>query len=78
MALTLVIRDYARHKLAELEEAIRQFEAKYQMPFEAYQQIWESEDRAADYTFEAESDFLEWEALVTRHKRLGESFAWLP
>ncbi|MEK7277146.1 MAG: hypothetical protein AAB427_07340 [Chloroflexota bacterium] len=78
VALTLVIRDYARHKLAEIEMALRRYEEKYKMPFDAYRKIWESEDRQEHYAYEAEQDYLEWEALVTRQKRFTEAFAWLP
>ncbi len=78
VALTLVIRDYARHKLADLEAALRQYEEKYQMPFEEYRQIWENEEREEHYTYQAEWDYLEWESLVTRYDRLSASFAWLP
>ncbi len=77
-ALTLIMRDYARQKLADLEAGLRQFERKYGMPFEAYRRIWESEDRPEQYSFEAEDDYLMWEGLVTRYQRLSESFAWLP
>jgi len=77
-ALTMIIRDYARQKLAELESGLRRFESKYGMPFEAYRHIWETEDRPEDYSFQAEDDYLMWEGLVTRHKRLSGSFAWLP
>ena len=76
--LTMVIRDYARQKLADLETGLRRFERKYGMSFEAYHRIWESEDRPEHYTFEAEDDYLMWEGLVTRRNRLVESFAWLP
>ena len=69
------MRDYTRHKLAEIEVALRRYEEKYVMPFEAYQRIWETEDREEHYTYEAEHDYLEWEALSTRRKRLVESFA---
>lgn len=71
-ALTMIIRDYARQKLAELETGLRQFESKYGMSFEAYHHIWESEDRPEHYAFEAEDDYLVWEGLVTRRKRLRE------
>lgn len=40
------------------------------MPFEAYKQVWETEDREEHYTYEAEQDYLQWEALITRRKRL--------
>lgn len=78
VALLLLIREYARHKLAEIQTAIQRYEEKYGMPFEAYKQIWNTEDREEDYSYVAESDYLEWEALVTRLKRLEASFAWLP
>jgi len=78
VALTLMMRDYARQKLAEINAALRRYEEKYRMPFEAYKQIWETEDREEHYAYQTEWDYLEWEALVTRRKRLMESFAWLP
>jgi hypothetical protein len=78
VALVLLMRDYARHKLTEIDAALKQYEQKHGIPFEAYQRIWDSEDREEHYTYAAESDYLAWEALVTRRKRLESSFAWLP
>lgn len=77
-ALTMVIRDYARQKMAELEAGMRQFEIKYGMTFDAYRRLWENEDHPEHYTFEAEDDYLMWEGLNTRRNRLVGSFAWLP
>lgn len=77
-ALTMIIREYARQQLAELEAGLRQFERKYGMSFEGYRHIWDTKDRSEHYAFEAEDDYLMWEGLVTRHKRLNKSFAWLP
>lgn len=77
-ALITIIREYARQKLVELEAGLRQFESKYGMSFEDYRHIWKSEDKPEHYTFEAEDDYLMWEGIVTRRKRLVESFAWLP
>jgi len=78
VALLILIRDYARHKLAEVETAIQLYEQKYGMSFDAYKQIWDAEDRDEHYSYAAENDYLEWEALVTRRNRLEASFAWLP
>jgi hypothetical protein len=55
-ALTLIIREYARQKLAELEAGLRQYEAKYGKSFDEYRKTWETEDRPEDYRFEAEDD----------------------
>ncbi len=78
LALAVVIRDYARHKLTDIEDALRRYEEKYKMSFDAYQQVWETREREEHYNYEAEWDYLEWEGLVTLHKRVAESYAWLP
>jgi len=78
MALVLLVRDYARHKLAEIDAAIEQYEQRYGMSFAAYKQIWDSEDRVEHYAYAVEQDYLEWEALVTRRNRLESCYAWLP
>ncbi len=77
-ALTLIMREYARQQLAKLGDELQEFERKYGMSFEAYRRIWNTEEKEDHYTFEAENDYLMWEGAVTRHKRLSESFAWLP
>ena len=73
VALTLMMRDYARQKLAKIDATLRRYEEKYGMPFEAYKQIWETEDREEHYAYQTEWDYLEWESLVTRRKRLMEA-----
>ena len=78
VALTLVIRDYARRKAEVINAAIRRYEDKYKMSFDEYKRRWETIDRKEDYTLEAEEDYLDWEALVTRRSRLEAAFAWLP
>jgi hypothetical protein len=47
------------------------------MPFDEYRQCWESPDRDEDYYWEVERDYLEWEALVTRRRRLKDVYGWL-
>jgi hypothetical protein len=77
-ALALLMRDYARYKLVEIEAALQTYEEKYGMAFAAYRQRWETQETDEDYTYEAEQNYLEWEGLVTRRARLEESLAWLP
>ena len=69
-ALALILRDYAHGKLAEIEVTLRRYEEKYDMLFEAYKRIWETEDREEHYAYEAEQDYWKWEALITRRRRL--------
>jgi hypothetical protein len=77
VALLLVLRDAIAYRLERIEAGLRAYEEKYGLPFEAYKRRWETEDRPEDYTYEAEQDYLDWEALVTRKKRLEESYGWL-
>ena len=78
IALVLLMRDYARHKLAQIKAEMEEYEQKYGMPFEVYKGGWETEAREEDYSYEREQDFLEWEALATRYARLESGFAWVP
>lgn len=77
LALLLVLRDAVAYRLEKVTAALKAFEDKYGMSFEEYRERWEAEDKPEYYTYEAERDFLEWEALVTRRKRLEDLQAWL-
>lgn len=78
LALAVVIRDYAKRKMEELVARMKQYEEKYGTTFENYRQKWETQEREVDYSYEAETDYLHWEALFTQHKRLHNSFARMP
>jgi hypothetical protein len=76
-ALLLVLRDAIAYRQERIETELRAFEEKYGMPFERYRQQWESAERDDDYRWEAERDYLEWEALVTQKRRLEDVYGWL-
>ncbi len=78
VALTLIIRDCFHYKLAQIETSLKHYEQKYKSSFEAYKQIWDTADCEDHYSYEAEQDYLEWEALITRRRRLNDRLAWLP
>lgn len=78
IAARIVLRDAIEHRLEKIAADLRRFENKYGMTFEEYNQRWNTEDRPEDFTFEAETDFLEWEAQVTRKTHLESMCAWLP
>jgi hypothetical protein len=77
VALLLVLRDALAHRLEHIDAESRAFETKYGISFDEYRHRWETEDRDEDYRWEAEKDFLEWEALVTRKRRLEGLYGWL-
>ena len=76
-ALLLVLRDALAYRLERMEAELRAFESKYGTTFDEYRQRWESQDRDEDYAWEAERDYLEWEAAVTRKQRLESVYSWL-
>jgi hypothetical protein len=77
-ALSLALKDAIAYRLEQIERGLKAFEEKYGMPFEAYRRLWEEEDRPEHYSFEAERDYLHWEALITRKERLERLAQWLP
>lgn len=77
VALLLVLRDAVAHRLEHVKDGLGAFEVKYGMDFASYRKIWESEDNDDLYGWEAERDYLEWEALVTRKNRLEDVAQWL-
>jgi hypothetical protein len=66
-----ILREKIRRDLAQIILEQTRFALKYGMSFEEHKPRWESEDRPEDYSFEAETDYLAWEALATRKARLG-------
>lgn len=75
-ALLLVLKDAIAYRLEKIAAGLRAYEDKYGMSFDEYKRLWETEDRSEHYTYEVEMDYLEWEALVTRQKRLEGVYAW--
>ncbi len=78
LALFLVVKDAIAYRLEKIAAGLKAYEDKYGMSFAAYKRLWETKDQPEHYTYEAEMDYLEWEALVTRQKRLKNAYAWLP
>jgi hypothetical protein len=78
VALLLVVKDAIAYRLEKIAASLKAFEDKYGVSFAEYKHLWEAEDRPEHYTYEAEMDYLEWEALVTRQERLRNVHTWLP
>ena len=71
-AVRITVRDALKHRLERVEEEIEEFEEKYGMSFEEFKQKWNSDEIEDRYSYDVESDFWEWEGLVTRKKRIEE------
>ncbi|MGH7594863.1 MAG: hypothetical protein ACREOI_00860 [bacterium] len=78
VALHLATKDLVQLKLREAEQQIKNFEERYGMAFEKFQQDWENDQIADKYSYEVEKDFWEWEAAQTDCTRLREMLETLP
>jgi hypothetical protein len=70
VAMLIVLKDAIAHRLEQIASEERRFESLYHQSFSDYKRHWEMEDKPEDYSLDAESDYLKWEALETRKARL--------
>ncbi len=73
VALRLVLRDARAYLLEQTEAAIRRFDTKYGVSFEDYDAYIKRDDPEEAYSWEAERDYLMWEAMVMRRCRLAST-----
>lgn len=62
------VKDALFLQLQEVSKKIALFEGKYNSTFDVFERKWEKMPRAKKNAYEAESDYLDWEALE-EHKR---------
>jgi len=78
VALYLVLKEFIKLKLEQVEWRDKEFEKKYQMNFARFKEAWDSGKIRDKYSYRVEKDYWEWEASVTDRKRLQEFLKWLP
>ena len=77
MAIRLTLRDAARFKLRELESGLNRFEEKYGMTFSQFERAFQDGDIPDAFSYEVESDYLEWEGLLSRKKHAEDVLQWM-
>ena len=76
-ALRMVTRDAIAHRLESIAKQLRIWEQKYGMSFEQFDVRFQAEALPHQYSYEVEQDYLEWEGLLCRQRRLQEMGDWL-
>lgn len=76
VTLHIALRDAVEHRLEKIEEAIRDLERKYGMPFDDFQGRGQREEIPNQFSYEVESDYLEWEGLTSRKRKLERIRQW--
>jgi hypothetical protein len=72
-AVRSTIRDALVYRLDKVDEQIQSFEEKYGMSFEEFKEKWEDNQVDEKHSHEVESDFWEWEGLVSRKKVIEDA-----
>lgn len=76
-ALRIVTQDAIAHRLESIAKQLQIFEQKYGVPFEQFDLRVQAEEFPNQYSYEVEQDYLEWEGLLCRQRRLQEVSDWL-
>ena len=74
----MVTKDLVRLQLQEVEQQVRNFEKRFGMAFEKFQQAWENDLIPDKYSYEVEKGYWEWETLHADLPRLREILENLP
>ena len=76
-ALRIVAREAIDHRVEQLAARMRTFEHKYGCAFEAFDARFQAGEIPDQHRYEVEQDYLEWEGLLSRRRRLHEVRQWL-
>src|SRR5262245_18934565 len=76
-ARRIVTQDAIAHRLESIAKQLQTLEQKYGMSFEQCDGRFQAEEFPNQYGYEVEQDYLEWEGLLCRQRRLREVDDWL-
>ena len=72
LAIHDIIRDALEHRLEKIQIELKGFEEKYLMSFKEFDTRFQSEKLPDQFSYSIEKDYLEWEGLIHRQRRLEE------
>lgn len=78
VALLIALKDALDYRLEKIDESIYQLEQKYGMSFAQFQSLGEERKIPDQFSLAVESDYFEWDGLISRKKKLEQIGQWLP
>lgn len=69
LAVVTLLEDAVEHRIEKIEAAIKVYEKKYGTGFEDFKRRFEKGEIPDSYTYNKETDFFEWEGLMSRIRR---------
>ena len=76
-AVRIVAQDAIDHRLEHLAKQLQALEQKYGITFTQFDARFQQGEIPCQHSYEVEQDYLEWEGLICRQRRLQEVRAWL-
>jgi hypothetical protein len=77
VALLIALQDAVEHRLEKIDAAIQELEQKYGMSFEQFQAKGQAGELPDRLSYAVESDYFEWDGLLSRKKKLEKISQWL-
>lgn len=72
-AVRATVEDALEHRLERIEDDLEALRERYGMEFDEFREAWEEGDIGEKYSYDVESDYWEWEELVTRKEKIEEA-----
>lgn len=69
VAILEIMKDAIEHRIEKIKAELKKYEDKYLMAFVFFKDKFEKEEISESYSFKVETDYLEWEALISRLKK---------
>lgn len=76
-AVRIVAQEAIAHRLEHLAAQIHALEQKYGVAFEQFHNRFQAGQIPNQHSYDVEQDYLEWEGLICRQRRLKEAEDWL-
>lgn len=77
IAILEIITDAVEHRIEKVEAEIKTYEEKYEMNFGEFKDKFEKDEIPDTYSYDVETDYLEWEGLVSRLRKYTSLLASL-
>ena len=77
IAVRVTLKDSVAYRLEKINKEIMLFEQKYGMPFDQFSIQGEEGTIPNQFSYEVESDYLEWDGLVSRKRAVEKIGQWL-
>ncbi|MEA3351635.1 MAG: hypothetical protein U9Q82_13525 [Chloroflexota bacterium] len=77
VALLITLQDAIEHRLNKINATIHDYEQKYSMSYKQFQARGQDKTIPDQFSYDVEKDYLEWDGLISRKKKLEQISQWL-